>query len=102
MPTATVTSKGQITLPVELRRKLGIESGTKIDFYENELGQYVLAPKTGSIKDMDGILKHLGAAFIGKAPTEDDLEGAILRAVATDYSRSVEDSADQAERAKAS
>jgi AbrB family looped-hinge helix DNA binding protein len=32
---ATVTSKGQITLPVELRRRLNIEAGTSISFEVN-------------------------------------------------------------------
>lgn len=32
MPTATLTSKGQITLPQDVRRKLGLHAGTKVDF----------------------------------------------------------------------
>lgn len=31
---ATVTSKGQVTIPVKIRRKLGIEPGTVLDFDE--------------------------------------------------------------------
>ena len=29
---STVSSKGQITIPVEVRRKLGLEPGTRIEF----------------------------------------------------------------------
>lgn len=29
---ATVTSKGQVTLPAEARRKLGIRAGSKLEF----------------------------------------------------------------------
>ena len=32
MPTATLTSKGQITLPQAVRRTLGLHAGTKVDF----------------------------------------------------------------------
>lgn len=32
MPTATLTSKGQITLPLAVRQALGVEAGDKIDF----------------------------------------------------------------------
>ena len=32
MPTATLTSKGQITVPQSVRRALGLHAGTKVDF----------------------------------------------------------------------
>ena len=32
MPTATLTSKGQITLPQAVRQSLGLHAGTKVDF----------------------------------------------------------------------
>jgi antitoxin PrlF len=32
MPSATVTSKGQITIPVEVRDALGIKVGDRLDF----------------------------------------------------------------------
>jgi AbrB family looped-hinge helix DNA binding protein len=35
---ATVTSKGQITVPVEIRRSLGIKPGDKIRFEQQEGG----------------------------------------------------------------
>jgi AbrB family looped-hinge helix DNA binding protein len=34
MATATLTSKGQITIPVEIRRALGLKSGDRIEIYE--------------------------------------------------------------------
>jgi len=38
MPTATMTSKGQLTIPVEVRRRLGLVPGSRVDFTEDELG----------------------------------------------------------------
>jgi AbrB family looped-hinge helix DNA binding protein len=32
---ATVTSKGQITIPVKIRKRLGLEPGRVLDFDEN-------------------------------------------------------------------
>ena len=56
MPTATVTSKGQITIPVKIRKTLGLKPGTRIDFYQNDEGRFVLYPKTGSIRDLEGCI----------------------------------------------
>ena len=42
MVLAKVTSKGQVTVPREIREKLNLNEGTKILFYQNELGQVVI------------------------------------------------------------
>lgn len=42
MVLAKVTSKGQVTVPVEIRKKLNISDGNKILFYENEQGQVII------------------------------------------------------------
>ena len=41
MATAKITSKGQITLPKEVRRRLGVGPGDQVEFVE-ENGKYVL------------------------------------------------------------
>ena len=43
---ATFTSKGQLVVPAELRRKHGIEAGTKVKFLEDQFGRIVLQPLT--------------------------------------------------------
>ncbi len=56
----TVKGKGQIVIPVELRRKLGIEEGTKLAFME-EAGRLVIQPVTNEFIDrMHGILAGKG------------------------------------------
>ena len=60
MPTAAVTSKGQITIPVEVRKKHGIRTGDRLDFTENENGELVLRSKRGSIMDLFGVGKWNG------------------------------------------
>jgi len=55
MAAATLTSKGQITIPVEVRAELGLKAGDRIFFHRNERGRFELAPKNKSIKDLKGI-----------------------------------------------
>ena len=43
---ATFTSKGQLVIPAELRRKHGIEAGTRVKILEDQLGRIVLQPIT--------------------------------------------------------
>jgi AbrB family looped-hinge helix DNA binding protein len=85
MPTATITSKGQITIPIEVRKKLGLKAGDRINFFEDQEGKFTFEPKTGSIMDMEGILKHLGLPALGYAPTIEEMNQAVLdRASALD------------------
>jgi AbrB family looped-hinge helix DNA binding protein len=39
---STFTSKGQLVIPAELRRKHGIKVGTKVKFLEDQFGRIVL------------------------------------------------------------
>ncbi len=74
MATATMTSKGQITIPVKIRKALGLKSGTRIEFYEIEDGVFALRPKTGSIMDLEGCL----ANRLNYAPTIEEMDQAVL------------------------
>ena len=56
MATAALSSKGQITIPIQVRKALGLKPGVQIDFYEVEDGEYAFRPKTGSIMEMRGCL----------------------------------------------
>jgi AbrB family looped-hinge helix DNA binding protein len=48
---STFTSKGQLVVPAELRRKYGIEAGTKVEFQEDQFGRIVLQPITEEYVD---------------------------------------------------
>jgi AbrB family looped-hinge helix DNA binding protein len=63
MAEAVMTSKGQVTVPVEVRRRLGLHQGSRVEFVPTSDGDYVLRVKTGSIKDLKGILRHRGPAL---------------------------------------
>lgn len=60
MATAAVTSKGQITIPIEVRQDLGLKAGDRVSFIKGETGDYVLKVKTGSIMDMEGCVPWTG------------------------------------------
>lgn len=57
MSIATVTSKGQITIPVEVRRALRLHAGTRVEFIQRPSGSYELVPATISVKDLKGVVK---------------------------------------------
>ena len=72
MVLAKVTSKGQVTVPREIREKLNLNEGTKILFYQNELGQVVI--ENANIKvfhDIQNAMK--GEAEKAGIYTEDDV-----------------------------
>jgi antitoxin PrlF len=78
MPTATITSKGQITIPLEVRKSLKLKAGDKVNFFQSEDGKYTFEPKTGSIMEMRGILQKMGYAPLGYAPTIEEMDQVIL------------------------
>jgi AbrB family looped-hinge helix DNA binding protein len=45
-----VTSKGQVTIPLAVRRKLGIEPGSEVEFELDERGARLVRTKTGQGK----------------------------------------------------
>lgn len=60
MELAKVTSKGQITIPIDIRRKLGVKEGDKVPFIE-ECGKIYIVNSSISA------LLEAQAAFIGEA-----------------------------------
>ena len=55
MASATVTSKGQITIPVRVREALGVDTGDRIEFVEIEEGKFAIVAATRSIKELKGM-----------------------------------------------
>ena len=56
MPTATLTSKGQTTIPKEVRDHLALRPGDRMAFVIEEDGRVVLEAATLSIRDLKGIV----------------------------------------------
>jgi AbrB family looped-hinge helix DNA binding protein len=57
---ATVTCKGQVTIPVEIRRRLGVKDGGPVEYVVAEDGKIVLEPpRFVSVHDLTGIAGKL-------------------------------------------
>ena len=58
MTTATVTTKGRVTIPKSVRNLLGIKSGDQVDFVITGRGDVVLRDVGGDIRELRGMLKR--------------------------------------------
>jgi antitoxin PrlF len=78
MPTATVTSKGQVTLPQKVREALRIRPGDRIDFVFGEDGEVRLRAGEVDVSELRGLLRRLGRQPV----TLEAMEQAIARGAA--------------------
>ena len=60
MITATLTTKGQITIPKTIRDSLHLHTGDKVAFVLNAGGETVLKPLTQTVDKVYGILHKPG------------------------------------------
>ena len=74
---AVMTSKGQITIPVEIRERLGLESGQVLDF--DEQAAYLKATKVFDSGRMDAALGRFRTQLKGKSSSAllDETRGAV-------------------------
>jgi AbrB family looped-hinge helix DNA binding protein len=78
---STVTSKGQITIPVELRRATGLDAGMQVEFIVNARNRIELVPRHADIRALRGAVAAppqpvsagdmRGSAAAGLAPSAD-------------------------------
>lgn len=57
MPSSTITSKGQITIPKAVREELGLREGDRVAFRVLDDGTVVVEPETIDLLDLGGILQ---------------------------------------------
>ena len=60
MALATLTNKGQITIPKAVRESLGLHSGDKLEFVIAESGKAYIRPVTKKVDDVFGRLHKPG------------------------------------------
>ena len=60
MAVATLTNKGQVTVPKAIRTSLGIHSGDKLEFVITDTGEALLIPVTKRVDEVFGILHKPG------------------------------------------
>jgi len=56
MAAATLTSKGQITIPKNIRESLGLETGDKVNFLVDDQGAVSLIPVTRDVTVLKGLV----------------------------------------------
>ena len=83
MPTATLTSKGQVTIPLPVRQRLRLKAGDRIDFVLGREGVVTLRPKRVPFEQLQGILKSSRP----RAVTVREMDQGIERAVRERWTR---------------
>jgi antitoxin PrlF len=83
MSTTTMTSKGQFTMPADVRLRLQLVPGSKIDIVLNAAGETVIRPKHGDVRDLRGFIKYDGPIV-----SVEDMNETIVAAAAARFERS--------------
>ncbi len=63
----TMTTKGQVTVPREIRDRLGLKSGDKMAFTMLSDGTVVMRPKTRRLAELAGLLTRPGQPKVAVA-----------------------------------
>jgi antitoxin PrlF len=75
MPTAKVTTKGQVTIPRSIRQALKIGAGDRLDFILDAEGRVVVRPANRGLEEIKGLLHEAGR----KPVTVEEMNAAIAR-----------------------
>ena len=62
MSTATLNSKGQITIPADVCRLLKLRAGDRVEFVQVEPGRFELVAATLSVRELKGLFRKPGHA----------------------------------------
>ncbi len=81
MTFATVTTKGQVTIPVDVRTKLGLRPGSRLAFVPTDKGGYEIHVEASSIHDLKGAVSRPPGLV-----TLEDMNEAIAAGAATSAS----------------
>lgn len=79
MPVSTLTSKGQLTLPKEIREHLDVHEGDRLEFRLDRQGRVWVEPATQDLMKLQGLFGP-----VGRARSLDEMDEAIRRGAAGD------------------
>jgi len=80
MSASTLTAKGQITIPAEIRQRLSLSVGDKVYFVQLDDGGYKLAAANAPMSSIKGIVPKLGKRVSLKDMDDAIAAGAAERA----------------------
>lgn len=72
MATATITSKGQVTIPKEIRDYLKLRTGGRLEFLVDPQGGVRITPATAEVRQLKGLISPAG-----KTVSLEDMQTAI-------------------------
>lgn len=67
MPTATLTSKGRLTLPKSVRNGLGVDAGDRVEFVESAKGVYTVVAVSRDVRELKGSIPKPATPVIVEA-----------------------------------
>lgn len=79
MPTATLTSKGQLTLPKAIRDRLRVEAGDTLDFVVDDTGDIHVRAARFDARDLHGLLRRPGRKPVSLEAMDDAIRAARAR-----------------------
>lgn len=82
MSTATLTSKGQVTIPKPVRDALQLHAGDRINFVVRDDGVVEIRPATVDLKRLKGLLRRRGHPL-----TVEEMDARVARMVRTEAGR---------------
>lgn len=84
MPTSTLTSKGQVTIPRSIRQRLGLRRGDRLEFLVTESGEVILRPEeTAGWRRLSGALRR----YAREQPVSVEEMNDAIREAATEHFR---------------
>jgi AbrB family looped-hinge helix DNA binding protein len=83
MPTSTLTSKGQITVPKLIREHLHVAEGDQVDFAIAANGDVVMHRITGSVSALAGLLHRPNRKAISLEDMDHAIAGAVIDKIGT-------------------
>ena len=78
MAASTLTSKGQVTIPQEIREALQLRKGQRLDFRVDSRGRLIVEPLTEDLRKLKGLVRSSRK----RPPSLDEIARAIERGYA--------------------
>jgi antitoxin PrlF len=83
VPDATLTTKGQVTIPKAIRDHLRLDTGDRVSFVIHDDGTVVVQPVTRHVRDLAGLLHRTGS----RAVSLRDMDEGIAKRMRTKFGR---------------
>lgn len=82
---STMTSKGQVTVPADIRERLGIKAGDRLDFHLTDSGTLTVVPV--KLRSIFEDFHEVQLPSLGRPVTRKDVDDAVAATVAEKFPR---------------